>query len=341
MIKLKNILNEIDAQSGEMNSFTGFQLFQQEFDNIPNLDDILEVEQYGFFFTSNVDKISKLMIDADKNKKKMPKEIQNKITKAFGKTIRSTGDIVITHTKNSDYDNAYHVFDFSKPVKIIGRADYYDDNRPILEVNFYVGHILTDNVENDIYYSPKKQLGLSNIQQVHIAELGKEYRGQGYGSLLYDAVAKQVDAIYSDSTLFKSSLAMWTKHMKKVSRFFGANLGGYLIVPVSGEIDKKTIDAADGFVAIFKNVPPKLKEMEKFLSGIPIDNIYVTDDIDNTDVNLKRMVDILDEVTTLSELNETIFDEPLPANYTVGIFLHEKATFVVKEVGEELDYMLI
>ena len=161
------------------------------------------------------------------------------------------------------------------------------------------------------------------------------------GVILYDAVAKQVDAIYSDSTLFKSSLAMWTKHMKKVSRFFGANLGGYVIVPVSGEIDKKTIDAADGFVAIFKNVPPKLKEMEKFLSGIPIDNIYVTDDIDNTDVNLKRMVDILDEVTTLSELNETIFDEPLPANYTVGIFLHEKATFVVKEVGEELDYMLI
>ena len=109
----------------------------------------------------------------------------------------------------------------------------------------------------------------------------------------------------------------------------------------TGEIDKKVIRAADGFVSIFKNVPPKLIEMEKFLSGIPIDNIHVSYQIENSDVNLKRMTDTIDQVTTLSEFNETLFDEKLNTSYTAGIFLHSKVTFVVKEAGDELDYMLI
>ena len=279
------------------------------------------------------------MIEAAKKNKKMPKELQNEITKAFGKTIRSKGDIVITLQQNDwEYDNAYHMFDFSKPVKMVGRTEY--DKRPIFEVNFYVGHILSDDVTNDYYYSPKKQLGLSKIQQVHISELGKEYRGQGYGSLLYDTVASQVDAIYSDSTLFEGSLGMWTKHIRKISKFFGAILQVGVIVPVSGEIDKTAINAADGFVAIFKKVPPKLKEMEKFLAGIPLDKIYISGDIEDSDISLRRMTDTLDRVGTLVDFSNAIEGSSVE-NYTAGIFLHSKATFVVKEVGEELDYMLI
>lgn len=322
-----------------MNQYTGFQLFQNEFDNAIDLDEIIDIERYGFYFVNDSYKMNKVMVEAAKKNKKMPKDIQNKITKAFGKTIRSNGDIVITLIRDVESDHTYHMFDFSKPVKMVGRTDY--DKRPVFEVNFYVGHIITDNVLNDYYYSPKKQLGLSNIQQVHISELGKEYRGQGYGSFLYDAVANQVDAIYSDSTLFQGSLGMWTKHMRKRSKFFGAILDIGVIVPISGEIDKKTIDAADGFVAIFKKVPPKLKEMEKFLSGIPLDNIYISGDIEDSEVSLTRMTDTLDRVGTLSDFSKAIDNANLGENYTAGIFLHSKTTFVVKEVGDELDYILV
>lgn len=332
-------MNEIDTRpKSDLNQYTGFQLFTNEFDYAEFLGDVIDIDRYGFYFVSDTDKMNRVMIDAAKKNKKMPKDIQNMITKTFGKTIRSTGDIVITLQNDGEYDNSYHMFDFSKPVKMVGRTDY--DKRPVFEVNFYVGHILTDNVQNEYYYSPKKQLGLSNIQQVHLSELGKEYRGQGYGAMLYDTVAKQVDAIYSDSTLFKGSLAMWTKHMRKISKFFGAVLQVGVIVPVSGEIDKKVIDAADGFVSIFTKVPPKLKEMEQFLSGIPVDNIFISGDIDNREISFKRMTDTLDRVATLSEFGEQLDYDVWP-NYTAGIFLHEKTTFVVKEVGEELDYMII
>ena len=169
-------MNEIDTRpKSDLNQYTGFQLFTNEFDYAEFLDDVIDIDRYGFYFVSDTDKMNRVMIDAAKKNKKMPKDIQNMITKTFGKTIRSTGDIVITLQNDGEYDNSYHMFDFSKPVKMVGRTNY--DKRPVFEVNFYVGHILTDNVQNDYYYSPKKQLGLSNIQQVHLSELGKEYRG--------------------------------------------------------------------------------------------------------------------------------------------------------------------
>ena len=323
-----------------MNEYTGFQLFQDEFDDAINLDEIIDIERYGFYFVSDANKMNRVMIESAKKNKKMPKDIQNKIIKAFGKTIRSNGDIVVTLIEGEASDYAYHMFDFSKPVKMVGRTNY--DKRPVFEVNFYVGHIMLDSIRNDYYYSPKNQLGLSNIQQVHISEIGKEYRGQGYGSFLYDTVASQVDAIYSDSTLFKGSLGMWTKHMRKRAKFFGAILDeDGVIVPVSGEINKKTTDVVDGFVAIFKKVPPKLKEMETFLSGIQLDNIYISDNIEDSKISLTRMTDTLDRVVTLSDFSEAITYEDLDDNYTAGIFLHRKTTFVVKEVGDGLDYMLI
>lgn len=343
MIRLKNILNEIDTGAGHLNQYTGEMLFQEVFDEVYGLENFIELGRSGFFFVgSKSNEINKVMVDAAKKNKKMPKEIKDKMLKSFGKVIRSTRDIVITLQEGGDFDYMYHMFDFSKPVEMIDRTDF-GDNRPVFAINFYVGHIFTEKINRQFYYSPKKQLGLSKIQQVHLSELGKEYRGQGYGAMLYDTVAGELDAIYSDSILYKGSLAMWTKHMRKKARFFGAILSDEdaVIVPISGEIDKKVIRAADGFVSIFKNVPPKLIEMEKFLSGIPIDNIHISYQIENSDVNLKRMTDTIERVTTLSEFNEALFGEKLNASYTAGIFLHSKVTFVVKEAGDELDYMLI
>lgn len=341
MIRLKNILSEIDTSVGDLNKYTGEMIFEEIFFFVYGLDDFIYLKGDGFIFVgSKSNEINRVMLDAAKKNKKMPKEIRDRILKPFGKIVRSTRDVVITLQEGGEFDYMYHMFDFSKPVKLLSRTD--SDDEPIFEINFYVGNMFTEKTNRQFYYSPKKQLGLSNIQQVHLSQIGTEHRGQGYGAMLYDTVAGKLDAIYSDAILYKGAIAMWTNHMRKKSKFFGAILSDEeVIVPISGEIDKKVINTADGFVSIFKNVPPKLKEMEQFLSGIPIDNIYVSYQIANTDVSLKRMTDTIDDSVTLAEFNKAIFDEDLSAKYTAGIFLHSKTTFVVKEVGEELDYMII
>lgn len=343
MIRLKNILGEIETGAGDLNKYTGEMLFQNVFDEVYGIDDIIELERSGFFFVgSKSNEINRVMIDFSKKNKKMPKEIKDKILKPFGKVIRSTGDIVITLQGGGDFDYIYHMFDFSKPVEMIDRTGF-GDNRPVFAINFYVGNIFTEKVNRQFYYSPKKQLGLSNIQQVHLSQIGTEHRGQGYGAMLYDTVAGSVDAIYSDSILYKGSLAMWTKHMRKKSRFFGAILSDEdgIIVPISGEIDKKVIRAADGFVSIFKNVPPKLIEMKNFLSDIPLEQIYISEPIENNEISVNRMIDALERSISINDLNKAIESWQIESKYTTAIYLHEKTTFVVKEVGDELDYMLI
>lgn len=348
MIRLKKILSEIETERGDLNQYTGVMLFNNVYDDSPSINYIIDVYGKGFKFVERTKEMNKLMMDAAKKNSKMPMAIQKKIIKSFGKVIRSTGDIFITLNQDSvNYDNGYHMFDFSKPVRLLNEAETgpNDTGDKWFETNFYVGHVKTENISSDFYYSPKKQLGLSNIQQVHLSEIGREYRGQGYGSMLYDAVASSVDAIYSDDILYKGSLSMWTKHIRKRAKFFGAILSSEdnpVIVPISGEINKKVIDAASGFVSIFNKVPPKLIEMQKFLFDTPLEQIYVSDFIDSSEISMTRITDALERNVSLVDFDNAVGGwGDMGSKYTAGIFLHGKATFVVKEVGDELDYMIL
>lgn len=339
MIRLKNILSEIETERGNLNEKTGANLFDDVFIGSRTISYIMEVFEKGFYFVERAKQMNKLMVDAANKNKKMPKEIRDKIIKSFGKVILSKGDLFIT----VDYAHVYHLFDFSKPVNLLSKSITGETDETWFETNFYVGHIQTKKIDTDIYYSPKKQLGLSNVYQILVAEVGKEYRGQGYGSMLYDAVANSVDAIYSDDTLYKGSLSMWTNHMRKKAKFFGviSSFEDKVIIPLSGEITKKVIENASGFVCIFKNVPAKLIEMKKFLSGIPMEQIDVGDPIENADISLKTMIDAIEESVSLNDLHKELGIWQTENKYTVSIYLHEKVTIVVKEVGDELEYMLI
>lgn len=56
-------------------------------------------------------------------------------------------------------------------------------------------------------------------EEVHWSNVAKQ--GKGHGSMLYDAVLDHVGVLFSDNTLFKGSLAMWRHHMAKKA-FFGS-----------------------------------------------------------------------------------------------------------------------
>lgn len=275
------------------------------------------------------------------------------IRKFGGETILEDGEVVIIKNKKGSSRILYHLLDFSKPAGKLSRSNIGDYRDHYLfncaEPNFYIGYILTSVLSEKNYkFSPKLQLNLSNIEQVHLSKIAVDYRGKGYGAKLYDAVAKQVDALYSDNILFEGSYAMWTNHIRKSSAFFGAvPLSSNTILPVD---DVSKIKAADieEFVSIFKKVPPKLIELKNFLKGINPDEVYAGDVV--YQLRDKRVIKVeTDDIVYEIDNNDTLQDfyksfsdnQTLPTNTKAIVFTHSTATFVIKEVDGGLDFILI
>lgn len=341
---IEQALTEIDLKKGDFLQQSAMKLFL----NLADSERKLHISP--IFSTRAIAKVYKFILESNKNKEDdvlLPVELQSLLLKA-GSLVYKKGSIYIIKVKRGGaYGgsvNAYLGFDFSKPA-----ADGL----------FIIGYIFTKTYNKSIPYSPSKQLDLKNVEQVTYSEVALEHRGIGYGKVLYDAILKETDALFSDTTLYQGSLKMWMYHISRKAKFFGVLTEDQIILPIynEGGLDEMTAESVRGFVGIKSEVPPKLKELKTFLKDRNPNQVLLVQVVSNsrTKPRLQSIVDDIESATSVEDLIE----DPLRRNYmydpleapggegdvedfdTACIILEDKATLFIRESGSGLKYMLL
>ena len=241
-----------------------------------------------------------------------------------------------------------------------------------------IGIIETEDVSNtnkDVY-SLFTSLGMKgSMRVVHWSNVAEEYKGQGFGAALYDAVWNDTDVFVSDSVLYEGSFAMWTKHILPHAAFFGGLIerrssdnGGKFVLPLSANQVKQIsrnnslIGEIEGFVAIKDagNVPKELRKIIYNLKGVnPLTEVGVVeveksvkdksfstgaernlsfDDYLASVENMKALIEVLDsEDFSDYDILHGVYDQ----KKGVVIFLLKDATMLVKEQNGQLVSILI
>lgn len=258
MIRLKTLLNEIDITKSSHFSVEGsFRLFS-------NLDRSFML---GSAFDSLMDKIvdGKVKTFKDAN-------IANLFAMELAsvKPIKVPGrsDLIIYRCDLGEGDDGYALFNTKETIE-----------------KCFVGFIKATRVGDDGYssYSPKATFKIKGIvRRVHLSEVAKEYLGQGYGSILYNAMWDDSGAIASDSILFKGSFAMWTKKIMSEASFFGLVVSrdiestgsNRIIIPLtpeqarSNKVVGSQAGRAQNYIAIKGEVPEPMRKVAYNLKGV-------------------------------------------------------------------------
>jgi len=72
-------------------------------------------------------------------------------------------------------------------------------------------------------YSPSTAFNLPALE-VHWSGVADQFRGKGYGKLIYKAVLEKEGTLYSDTILFKGSYGLWTNYLPSISTWYGGLL---------------------------------------------------------------------------------------------------------------------
>ena len=338
MIKLKDILNELEVRKGHFGKEKSFDLF----------DDFLFEDK--MVTKSDAKKISDYVSTISANKKEsqtlLPKEFQQMLIRA-GQVVYKSGTLCVIKKDTGKESVVYVMYDFSKPA--------YD-------ALFFIGRLLTEFFRSNLPLSPQKQFKLDRVEKINLSQLGSEHLGQGFGSILYDSAIKTTDALYSDTILYGGSFKVWVKHMKNKSKFFGVYSGNRkIILPIYTDdglerAKLKSLEYSSGFVAITKNVPSQLLKLQQFLDGINPHNlveIQANSRLGASDM-LKAIVDKIDSSTdTIDLLNtrdpsdkvffftEKSFSGKGQSPFVAGYILAKNATIFIKESGGGLDMFLL
>ena len=185
-----------------------------------------------------------------------------------------------------DQQGSYHVLRVKSD-----RTRHYliDTSQPL--VKLVIGRIDTEPSSGP--YSMKTMFGIDG-QVVHWSIVAEEYKGQGFGAFLYDKLLYLYGTLESDTVLYSGSYAMWTKHVPKKAKFFGATVqvkwgGGTqrgsnnIVIPITADeaADKKFADKVLGsFVAFEASVPAEVKKVASFVKGLSLrDGDYAIVDI--------------------------------------------------------------
>lgn len=312
MIQLKKILNELDVRRGHFTKDSSMELIK----------DYL----YGDLVIprSVADKIMK-EIGRSEGDTPLSKDLQSLIASKAGIKVYGSGPIFIFKKPTRD-GIIYSGFDFSQPAK---------------KGLFFFGRLFTVKLNTRLMYSPKKQLNIDNAEEIHLSQVSKEYLGQGYGKLLYNAAMMSTDILYSDRVLFEGSFKMWINHIRKKSNFFGVVGEGDVILPIFSEdgLDKtKLMKATDGgLVAIMKKVPTQLIKLQEFLNGIEPHNLVVFQTKEKLEVVTKN----IESSGSLDDLAKKYYSLYGTLKSGAGYIMAGNATIFVKESGDELEYFIL
>lgn len=338
MIKLKDILSELEIRKGHFGKEKSFDL----------LDDFLFEDKFVSKPVAKQisDYVSTISADKKESQTLLPKDLQRLLIGA-GKKVYSKGTIQVIKKDTDKESVVYVMYDFSKPA--------YDGL-------FFIGRLLTTLLRPELPLSPQKQFKLNRVEKISLSQLGVEHLGQGFGSILYDSAIASTDALYSDTILYGGSFKIWVKHMKNKSKFFGVYSGNRkIILPVYTDeglenAKLKSLEYSSGFVAITKNVPSQLLKLQQFLDGINPHNlveIEANSRLGASDM-LKAIVDKIDSSTdTIDLLNtrdpsdkvffftEKSFSGKGQSPFVAGYILAKNATIFIKESGGGLDMFLL
>lgn len=340
MIKLKSIVNEIEFESGHYGSKKSW-LMLEEF-----------LKNYDFVPERAAMKILSY-VDNTKGDEPLPKELQQILIDSFDEILKKSGKLYILR-KDAGL-NHYVCFDFSKPAR--GGL-------------FFIGKMITMKFNKQFGYSPQKQFGFDKVENIKLSEVAANYRGQGYGSKLYDALLGYVDAVFSDDLLYQGSYNVWINHIRKRSKFFGVLINAdwtQTILPIYNEETLKKSKLSDpqikGFVGIIKSPPAQLLKLKTFLDGINPDEVFVLD-TEPRNIPKNKILDFVIDAIEDSVSSEDLLNQEEPEDdnkpwiyfdvnddYWIGRknTNHFKAAFIpldfaniyIKEVADGLEWFLL
>lgn len=338
MMKLKNILNELEIRKGHFGKEKSFDL----------LDDFLFEDKMVSKEVANKvsDYVSTISADKKESETLLPKDLQRLLIGA-GKKVYSKGTIQVIKKDTDKESVVYAMYDFSKPA--------YNGL-------FFIGRLLTTLLRPELPLSPQKQFRLNRVEKISLSQLGVEHLGQGFGSILYDSAIASTDALYSDVMLYGGSFKVWVNHMRNRSKFFGIYSGERkVLLPIYDEegMEKaklSKLEMTSGFVAISKSVPSKLLKLQEFLDGInphDVQEIQVSSKLKGSDLldaitykidSSSDSIDFLDQSDSSYKVffvTRKVFSGKQDTSFVAGYITSKEATIFVKETGGGLDWFMV
>lgn len=206
MITLKNILAEIDAESGDLDNFVSVNV-RDEFSGC--------LRKIPSIVPSDVTDYMKSFAEKSKNKVywldlnyKLP--IDGKLkTWLKSKKIAQNGN--------------YYVIKLLVPS---GRKyiEYFlfDENEKLFDKSL-IGFVRTTKTNTQFSDFNLNKIYKLSGEEIQLSFISRNARGTGVGSLLYDMVLDHAGVLFSGNTLYQGSFNMWTRHFTK-REFFGCLL---------------------------------------------------------------------------------------------------------------------
>lgn len=345
MINIKNLiptgLNEITLSKGDFGKRSASNMFSYIKAPEANLhiDKIID--------KSLLDRVSKFVDEEADDEDLLPKNLQRELLNS-GERVFKSGSFYVIKVQGNLLGLISNVPGPMKG-KYKGKMQVYlgfDFSQPVHNYGFFVGYIFTKKFRKAIPWSPKRTLNLDEVEQVHYSEISVEHRGRGYGKLMYDAILKTTDALYSDVELYEGSFKMWAYHIRKYVKFFGAATFNGLILPIYDEtaIEKQNVENIAGFVGLKNAVPPKLIELKNFLKDRnPVDVLTINlpngrlESIIQDIESAVSMDDLLEKRESYAKNKEWSYKK----NHDCGVIITSSAAVFIRESGDELKYLLI
>lgn len=239
MIKLKELLNEFQFFSGDAGH--------------PGQG----IEVAGGIYLDAIPHTIRGLLDLSGDEPAMTKRA---ITVMKKTAIWSEGNLFITHLPR------YEQFRYF----LIDETEKFVDDA-------FIGTIHTTKADDYRFntWSPATAFDIKKAEEIHWSFVSSKYKGKGYGKLLYDAVLNNLDALFSDDTLFDGSYNMWTKHVINSGGFFGIQVSPSIIIPADVELASKKEALSwngDRFVVVNKRVtvPKVSRKIGYNLRGIDV-----------------------------------------------------------------------
>lgn len=333
MIKLLDILTEMRLIPGVSNEWQAARCFENVYQALPTttatcIKREVVKHQSDYEAAKNSGKVEKMNRIGER---RLSIEAWNTIIgDSNGKLVSSPVDtIAIMKYSNPDLSNTYVI---------------WNREGNINNLTFCVGAMVTTTFNEYIHYSPTKIIKLANIEQIWSSYIATEFRRKGYGKMVYDALLSNVDAVYSDSTLFSGAFAMWANHIKKKSKFFGIVCERGLVLPIDANTDVSgnminNENAYRGFIAVYTNVPAPLVQLSRKLKNIHPDDIQFVPRHD--DVFDQDELDILEDASSFDELQKHLQRGFSLKPNMVVILQYENANVMLREKANEIQAVIL
>jgi len=287
MIKLKDIVNEISLNTGDANTNTLWNFFKdaveknafrkqkkysQLYDGMSwasgrfsyevlfSIDEIKKIT--GNKKMKNWDEFDIRELDSA-TKKKVDKAVAEKYTFTPEMVKDLSGPVVASRGQ------------FNLHAEVHGSEIYYRlGNKGAKYVYEYlIGVIKVEKTASSYRYTLKNAFDLKCFQ-IHWSNIVDEYKGQGFGKMIYEMVYEHVSskgiALASDTILFQGSQKMWFQLMPSIANNFGIVMND-IYFPISKETmqsEGPSIGEKARYCVAMDSPPPLIRKILHNFTGL-------------------------------------------------------------------------